>query len=715
MPLSPGFLGMLLNPANAQYRAVDPLQDVSKNLNAARQRQGMDEERDLKEREFKWRGEEATADNARADRQVDLQAKGFGFEQQKHSDAQAGAARKAEYEASDDLMESLVSREPGRIRIAAAKAKRHGIEVPGLEELLQQLEAGGQAAPPTVTGTAPPGTEAPPQGEAQTPQQQKPVPGAGGLWASPEEAKARNKLWAQQRLNVPDGSPTNARSWKGVALDAEGDRTNSPGEAYKLGYAMALSAGKSEPEAHQAGAQAYASAEARLTTQQRDLPQGPSAEGLVRAIETQTGRGMPPPQGPPPGPPAKFLTQELENRGDIPLRMSPMAPPQAPLPQAPPAGPRPAPMPQGPPAPMAGPAAPMPQGPPSPMAGQPVPMPPGPPAPMGGQPKELPEGPPGPQPLGLTGPAGMVNSAPAPLQILDRHGNVVGQFNMLAAEARIRGRLNEAFAPLEQHAGNDPERKRAAALAKDTATSLAVQGTVSVKDAIERGNALYDKAVANSTAARVARGGRDDAPADPGGGGSIASIFGSEGLPTEKRWIYTMAAQERHKLAGLKKTKDLGDHLKTLGTLQVSAAQNTGVGDLGAVRQMVLLTDQRISDADLRLALESGGQFNVLHAKLKSWVDGGKLPEGYMDQVRAYVGAQKSGLMRLQADLVEEARNMVLNDPVTSQLSPEDQEIFIRAAVGTVSGKQPKPKAKTGGSTSATRAQGQAFLEEANK
>jgi hypothetical protein len=99
--------------------------------------------------------------------------------------------------------------------------------------------------------------------------------------------------------------------------------------------------------------------------------------------------------------------------------------------------------------------------------------------------------------------------------------------------------------------------------------------------------------------------------------------------------------------------------------LLASADLKTGVADTNAVKQMIRATEDRISDSDMRIALQSGGLWSQL-MQLKGYVgDGGKRDENYMRQVADVARAMRSVIRSKQQEAGERAHQIVMEHPRT--------------------------------------------------
>jgi hypothetical protein len=121
----------------------------------------------------------------------------------------------------------------------------------------------------------------------------------------------------------------------------------------------------------------------------------------------------------------------------------------------------------------------------------------------------------------------------------------------------------------------------------------------------------------------------------------------------------------RNNIQQMEGFRGMNESAQAADKLLASADLKTGVADTNAVKQMIRATEDRISDSDMRIALQSGGLWSQL-MQLKGYVgDGGKRDENYMRQVADVARAMRSVIRSKQQEAGERAHQIVMEHPRT--------------------------------------------------
>lgn len=301
------------------------------------------------------------------------------------------------------------------------------------------------------------------------------------------------------------------------------------------------------------------------------------------------------------------------------------------------------------------------------------------------------------RPMGLPGAplAARMQRGPQGIVIRDESGNVVAQYDPQAIRARAVEQASSTFESMVGESKTD-EEKYAASIAKGVAANLIGQRGVDPLDAAKLAMQVYNKQLGRDTAEKVA------GVKKPTGafGGSMAADTGLENfdarIQSEARQIANNMSQ-RYKMPELQQAAHEGQQLLAKIRSKSGVSQNEAINSLVKMAQ-----GSRPSDADRDFALRSGGAMNMWHTKVNSWINSGRLPEDFRQQIEAYANVLMAFNLEKQAAVMEKARANIMQNPFFGRLPPEVQQQYADWVAGHATGNFAPGKTVRGeGSTTA--------------
>jgi hypothetical protein len=300
---------------------------------------------------------------------------------------------------------------------------------------------------------------------------------------------------------------------------------------------------------------------------------------------------------------------------------------------------------------------------------------------------------------------GGLSPAPTPqprgMVIVDADtGEELGTLDYDSASARAAARVGTVFDPLIANQRNGNEQ-RAAAIAKDTALRMLGQPGITVEEAIKEGHRRYDQEMGNETAKSVARGGKDLEDQTYGGVSYEKGGRTPEQVRTSKSVADYVHMRIIQKAQNLYSTKELVNASAAASSIAAKMTDSNSVSQRGGIRDVIVMTEgKRGTDKDLNYALSGAGKLAQLHMELKSWTDGGDVPQQLKSKFQAYAHLLTALTKKQQAKAMRYAEELVYDDPGLYDfgLSPEDKAYWARQAkrgvAGQAIGLSPRGKAE---------------------
>lgn len=231
-----------------------------------------------------------------------------------------------------------------------------------------------------------------------------------------------------------------------------------------------------------------------------------------------------------------------------------------------------------------------------------------------------------------------------------------------------------------------PEEKRSAQVAMDVALG-AVQ-RLGVKEAIDLGLKSYEREQNNNRKTRI------------GTGKGVGENFGGSGLSKNDYGVRKETnAAYRHifdKTVTSGQLAKLNQGYQALQQALAAAGSGTSTGDIMALKSVIKITDERISDADFRVMAGAGGVWSQLSTKLNQFqadADAGRIDPKYMESLRKTMEAGVSALNARRQQLAEEVANQMRAAPEFRLGSPdeeqENREYYAQAARAEMLGQSP--------------------------
>lgn len=254
---------------------------------------------------------------------------------------------------------------------------------------------------------------------------------------------------------------------------------------------------------------------------------------------------------------------------------------------------------------------------------------------------------------------------------------------------------DEYFKPLLEGATSAEER-RAARIAQQTAREVAARE--GIEKAREAGTKAYQFELNRLRKGFGASGGVGGAPDYGGTGMSKAEYTVSEKDNAQARHIVDKSLQEAH-------VTKLADSQMAFQQMLGNLSANSNLGNLGALKSYIKTTDDRISDADFRLAAGTGGAWNTIHQKLQYYLslpDTTQMTPEFLKEIRA---TAQAGLGALNSRKKEIAGQLSRRLAGAEDLSPSARQRWSKSAWSEVGADEP-----SGGSGGGSGASGQGSL-----
>ena len=240
----------------------------------------------------------------------------------------------------------------------------------------------------------------------------------------------------------------------------------------------------------------------------------------------------------------------------------------------------------------------------------------------------------------------------------------------LGAPGVDQGRSDEYFKPLLEEA-KTAEEKRAARIAQHTAR------VVTEREGIEKGREAGTRAY-QFELNRLRKGGAG------GGGSGAAPNFGGTGMSKSEYQVSEKDDQTARHI--IDKTMQEG-HITKLADSETAFQQMLGnlsagsnLGNLGALKSFIKTTDDRISDADFRLAAGTGGAWNQLHQKLQYYLslpDTTQMTPEFLAEIKNTANAGLGALTQRKKELAGRLSTRLAG---AQDLSPKARERWSKSA-----------------------------------
>ena len=156
-----------------------------------------------------------------------------------------------------------------------------------------------------------------------------------------------------------------------------------------------------------------------------------------------------------------------------------------------------------------------------------------------------------------------------------------------------------------------------------------------------------------------------DARAKRGGTGGAGA---PSGLPSKTERAMDLQDESfvkdiRNNVQSVQALKAMNEAEQAANKLEASVNLKTGVADMNAIKQMIRTTEDRISDADMRIALQSGGVWSQLQALGGYVADGGRKDQEFMRQVADVARAMRSVVRQKKQEQAQQAYQGVMRAP----------------------------------------------------
>lgn len=267
--------------------------------------------------------------------------------------------------------------------------------------------------------------------------------------------------------------------------------------------------------------------------------------------------------------------------------------------------------------------------------------------------------------------------APAPVQLQESQGpdpyvlrKGTKELLRLGAPGVDQGAAGGYFDSLLNEA-RSPEEKRAARIAKRTAQ------LVTEREGIDKGREAGTKAyqfelnrLRKNGTGGVGSGGAGNYG---GTGMSKAEYTVSEKDDATARHIVDKTMSEQH-------VQKLADSETAFQQMLGNLSAGSNLGNLGALKSFIKTTDDRISDADFRLAAGTGGAWNTLHQKLQYYLslpDTTQMTPEFLAEIKATANAGLGAINSRKRDMAKRLSTRLAGAP---DLSPKSREKWSKAA-----------------------------------